>query len=567
MDKPWLQFYEPLVPPTLDYPRITLSQMLDQTVARFPERPAILFGAAVGPRLLASQMTYRRLGMLVDAFAAGLQKLGVRKGDRVAVHLPNCPQYPIAFFGALKAGAVVVPVSPLYVSREIEHQLNDAGAETLVTLTRFYGCVQELRPRTRLRNVIVTNIKEYFPAVLRLLFTLAREKKEGHRLKTLDSAGSWWFQDFLRYASPPPAPVDVAHEDLALLQYTGGTTGVSKGAMLTHRNIIANTLQVSRWLTDLREGQEVTLGATPFFHVYGMTVGMTFSMNAGATLIAMANPRATREMLMWIDRYAPGIFPGVPTMFVAINNYPDVGAGKYDLTSIRACISGSAPLPVEVKTRFEELTGGKLCEGYGLTEASPVTHCNPIYGVNKAGSIGIPFPDVEAKIVDLETGERELGPDEIGELVVRGPQVMLGYWNMPEETARTLRQGWLYTGDIARMDKDGYFYIVDRKKDMIISGGFNIYPREVEDVLYEHPAVKECVAAGIPDELRGESVKVYIVLKEGATASADEIIEFCRERLAKYKVPRQVEFRQDLPKTMVGKVLRRALVEEERRRL
>jgi len=563
MERPWFQFYEDPVPRTIDYPEVTLHSMLDDAVSRFPDRPALIFGAAVGSRLMTSTMTYGELGTLVDRFAAGLQSMGVKKGDRVSIHLPNCPQFIIAYYGALKAGAIIVSTSPLYAAREIEHQLNDAGVDTIITMSRFYPLIEQVRPRTRLRNVIVTNIKEYFPGLLRFLFTVAMEKKEGHRITLPAGPGNIWLQDFLSKSPDKPVPVEVDREDLALLQYTGGTTGISKGAMLTHRNMVVNTLQVRSWLSDTQDGQEVTLGAAPFFHVYGMTVGMSFSVYVGATMILMANPRAIDEMLLLIDKFRPTIFPGVPTMYVAVNNHPDVAAGKYDLSSVRACISGSAALPVEVKAKFEELSGGKLVEGYGLTEAAPVTHCNPIYGLNKAGSIGLPFPDVDARIMDLEAGEEELPIGEIGELVLRGPQVMRGYWNMEDETAIALRDNWLYTGDIARIDDDGYFYIVDRKKDMILSSGFNVYPRDVEEVIYEHPAVEEAVAAGVPDEYRGEAVKVYIVLKEGATATEKEIIEFCRDKLAKYKMPRMVEFRDELPKTMVGKVLRRALVEEE----
>jgi long-chain acyl-CoA synthetase len=563
MERPWFSFYEDAVPHTIDYPHVTLHSMLDDTVRRFPDRTALVFGAAVGSRLLVKTMAYGELGRLVDRFAAGLQSMGVKKGDRVSVHLPNCPQFVIAYYAALKAGAVVVPTNPLYAPREIEYQLNDANVETIITLSRFYGAIAELRPRTNLRNVIVANIKEYFPGLLKLLFTVAKEKKEGHRIELPAQPGNVWFQDFLSRAPEKPAPVTVAYEDLALLQYTGGTTGVSKGAMLTHRNMTVNTIQVHAWLTDMRDGKEITLAAAPFFHVYGMTVGMSLSVYAGATMLLMATPRELGEMLLLIDRFRPTIFPGVPAMYVAVNNHPDVAAGKYALNSIRACISGSAPLPVEVKTQFEALSGGKLVEGYGLTEAAPVTHCNPIYGVNKAGSIGVPFPDVDARIVDLDTGETDLPVGDIGELILQGPQVMQGYWNMEDETAIALRDGWLYTGDIAKMDEDGYFYIVDRKKDMIISGGFNVYPRDVEEVIFEHPAVREAVACGVPDEYRGETVKVYIVLKEGVAATEADIIEFCRDKLAKYKMPRIVEFREELPKTMVGKVLRRALVEEE----
>jgi len=567
MDKPWLRFYEEGVPHSIDYPSLLVHQLLDGTAAQYPKRPAVVFGACAGPWLLTRTLTYSGLRELSDRFAAALQQLGVKKGDRVAVHLPNCPQFLIAFYGVLKAGGVVVPLAPLCSAREVEHQLRDVGAETIITLTSLFPLVERARPHTPLRHVIVTNIKEYFPGLLKVLFSLTMEKKGGHYLELPQRAGNYWFQDRLANAPATPAPLELSQDDLAMLQYTGGTTGISKAAMLTHRNLVVNTAQVRSWITATKEGHEVTLCAAPFFHVYGMTVGMNYSVYAGSTMVLMANPWHTDEMLKLIDKFRPTIFPGVPTMYAAINNHPDAAAGKYHLRSIHSCISGSAPLPMEVKQKFEKLTGGILVEGYGLTEAAPVTHCNPMHALNKAGSIGLPIPDVEAKIVDLETGETDRGVEEIGELVVRGPQVMRAYWNMPEETAIALRNGWLYTGDIAKMDSDGYFYIVDRKKDMIISGGFNIYPREVEDVLYEHPAVKHAVAAGIPDEYRGEMLKVYIVLKEGMTADEGEIIAFCRERLAKYKVPRAVEFRRELPMTMVGKVLRRALVEEERKKL
>lgn len=567
MDKPWLRFYEEGVPHSIDYPSLLVHQLLDGTATQFPRRPAVVFGASAGPWLLTHALTYSELRELSDRFAAALQQLGVTKGDRVAVHLPNCPQFLIAFYGVLKAGGVVVPLAPPCSAREVEHQLCDVGAETIITLTSLFPLVERARPHTPLRHVIVTNIKEYFPGLLKVLFSLTMEKKGGHYLELPQRAGNYWFQDLLAKAPATPAPLELSQDDLAMLQYTGGTTGISKAAMLTHRNLVVNTAQVRAWITATKEGHDVTLCAAPFFHVYGMTVGMNYSVYAGSTMVLMANPWHTDEMLKLIDKFRPTIFPGVPTMYAAINNHPDAAAGKYHLRSIHSCISGSAPLPMEVKQKFETLTGGKLVEGYGLTEAAPVTHCNPMHAQNKAGSIGLPIPDVDAKIVDLETGETDLGVEEIGELVVRGPQVMKAYWNMPEETAIALRNGWLYTGDIAKMDSDGYFYIVDRKKDLIISGGFNIYPREVEDVLYEHPAVKHAVAAGIPDEYRGEMLKVYIVLKEGMTADEGEIIAFCRERLAKYKVPRAVEFRTELPMTVVGKVLRRALVEEERKKL
>ncbi|MGQ9584843.1 MAG: long-chain-fatty-acid--CoA ligase [Anaerolineae bacterium] len=557
MEKPWLTHYDQGVPATIDYPQVPLDQNLTTSASKFPDNPAIIF--------FNRKLTYRELNDLVDRFAAGLQQLGVKKGDRVAVHLPNCPQFPIAYYGILRAGAIVVPCNPLYVARELEHQIADSGAEVIVTLSSFYKTVNSIRQAAGLKHVIVAKIKEYFPPLLSLLFTLLKEKKEGHFADITGHANTTWFQDFLQSAPPKPKPVEVTPGDTGVLMYTGGTTGVPKGAQLTHRNLMANALQTRAWVADVREGREIVLTALPLFHSYGMTTCMNLAIAVASAMLLIPNPRDIKNILGNINKHQPTLFPGVPTMYVAINNYPEIA--KYNVRSIRACISGAAPLPAEVQTRFQELTGAKLVEGYGLSEATPVTHANPIYGKNKIGTIGLPFPDTEAKIVDLETGEKDLPVGEIGELVVRGPQVMKGYWNMPTETANVLRDGWLFTGDIAKMDEEGYFAIVDRKKDMIIAGGFNIYPRDIEEVLYEHPKVKEAVAAGVPDEYRGETVKVYIVLKEGETATEEEIIEYCRQNLAKYKVPRLVEFRKELPKTMVGKILRRALVEEERKKL
>ncbi len=551
MDKPWLSRYEAHVPPSLRYPEQTLAQKLEESARRFPDHTATIFFGA--------RLTYRELDGLVSRFAAGLQRLGLHRGDRLAILAPNCPQYVIAYYGALRAGLVVVPCNPLYVARELGHQLKDSGARAIVALTKFYPTVREARPGTSLEHVIVTGIKEYFPPGLRLLFTLFKEAKEGHRLRNVDEPGVLWWQRLLADAPAQPAPVDVRPDDTAMLLYTGGTTGVPKGAELTQRNIMANALQTAAWLGG-QEGGEILLTALPLSHSYGMTTTMNLPVVIGATMILIPNPRDIRDVLKSIHRYRPTIYPGVPTMYVAICNHPE--ASRYNLRSIRACISGGAPLPVEVQRRFEEVTGARLVEGYGLSEASPVTHANPLFGQSRIGTIGLPWPDTEARIVDLETGTRDMAPGEIGELVIRGPQIMRGYWNRPEETAQTLRDGWLHTGDIARMDEDGYFEVVDRKKDMIIAGGFNIYPRDVEEVLYEHPKVSEAVAFGVPDLHRGETVKVCVVLKPGESATSEEIIEHCRGKMAKYKVPTSVEFRRELPKTMVGKILRRILREE-----
>jgi len=567
MEKVWLKSYEPHVPPSIAYPPVPLYQFMDDAAKKYPHNTAIIYGGVVhqlGGALLDAKMTFQQLHDLTNRFAAALQGLGVKKGDRVALFLPNCPQFPIAYYATLKVGGIVVPCNPLYVARELEHQVNDAGAETIVVLSRFYPIVKQIRAHTKLKNVIVTNAKEYFPGLLKTLFTLAVEKKEGHRVDITGEANTYWFQDLLAKAPATPQPVDVQPQDTAVLLYTGGTTGVPKGAELSHRNIVANAVQCKYWI-GARDGQETTVTSLPLFHSYGMTTCMNLAMYIGGAMLLIPNPRDLDHILKAINKHHPTMFPGVPTMYVAINNHPDVG--KYDLKSIRACVSGAAGLPVDVQKKFQELTGGKLVEGYGLSETSPVTHANPIFGQNKIGTIGVPWPDTEAKIMDLETGTKEMPVGEIGELVIRGPQVMKGYWNMPEETKNTLRDGWLYTGDIARMDQDGYFQIVDRKKDMIIAGGFNIYPRDVEEVLYKHPKVQEAVVAGVPDPYRGETVKAYIVLKEGQTATAEEIIEFCRQNLARFKVPTTVEFRESLPKTMVGKILRRMLVEEEKKKL
>ncbi len=558
MDKPWLSHYEEGVPATIDYPAIPLHGALEKAVANFPDSPAIIF--------FNHQISYRELGAAVNRFAAGLQQLGVKKGDRVALYLPNCPQFVIGYYATAMVGGIVVPCNPLYGAKQIEHQINDAGAETVVVLSRFYGNIRDVRANTPLKNVVVTNIKEYFPGVIKLLFTLFKEAKEGHRVDIRGDASAVWFQDVLASAPATPDPVEVLPEDTLVFLYTGGTTGVPKGAQLTHRNVLANALQTRYWMPGIRDGRETILSVLPLFHSYGMTTCMNVAVVLAGAMLLLPQFKI-EDVLQTINKHKPTLFPGVPTMYVAINNYPDIA--RYDLSSIRACLSGAAGLPVEVQERFQELTGGRLVEGYGLSEASPVTHANPIYGENRIGTIGLPFPDTDAKIVDLDTGEKELPPGEIGELCVRGPQVMKGYWNMPTETANVLRDGWLYTGDIAKMDEDGYFQIVDRKKDMVIAGGFNIFPRNIEEVLYQHPKVQECVAAGVPDEYRGETLKVYIVLKEGEVATAEEIIQFCRDsgQLAKYEIPRLVEFRSELPKTMVGKILRRMLVEEEREKL
>ena len=557
MEKPWLKFYEPHVPEHLDYPETTMPAVLEETARKYPDHTALIFNNA--------EISFREYNEAVDRFAAALQGLGVKKGDRVAVHLLNCPQFPIAYYAALRIGGIVVPCNPVYTAREMRHQLKDSGAEVIVTLSMMYPIIKQIRAETKLRHVIVANIKTYLPPLLRILFTLFKEKKGGHRVDISGDANTYWFTDVLAKGPARPQPVELSWDDTAVLMYTGGTTGISKGAELTHQNILVNAQQCKVWIS-AGEAEDISLTALPLYHSFAMTTCMNMDTLIGAAMLLIPNPRDLEDVLKNITKHKPTFYPGVPAMYVAINNYPDLS--KYDVGSIKACVSGAAGLPVEVQKRFQELTGAKLVEGYGLSEATPVTHANPIYGENRVGTIGVPWPDTEVKIVDVETGEQVLGAGEAGELCIHGPQVMKGYWNMPEETANTLREGWLYTGDIAVMDEDGYFKIVDRKKDMILgAGGFNVYPREIEDVLYEHPKVLEVAAAGIPVAGKGERVKVYVVLKEGETATEEEIIAFCRENLAPYKVPKFVEFRTDLPKTMVGKILRRVLVEEDKKKM
>ncbi len=564
-EKPWLAFYDEGVPPTVDIPPIPLYAFLDRSATDFPGQPALKMPLRYLPLGLRIQavLTYRDLQAEVNRFAAGLQKLGVKKGERVAVMLPNTPQFVIAFFGALKAGAIVVNTNPTYTPHELEHQLKDSGAETIVMLSPFYERWQAIRERVPTNKVIITDIVEYIGGLFKGL-TERTLRKEKMMVDVPEGNGVYHWRTFMSLGTQPE-PVHVDHEDVALFQYTGGTTGVPKAAMLTHRNLVANAIQVASWIPTVRRGQAKVMGALPFFHVYGMTVALLFGIYTGGTVILLPNPRPIDVVMKAIHEERCDIFPGVPTMYTAIVNHPEVH--KYDLSSVEACISGAMALPVEIQKKFEEITGGRLVEGYGLTEASPVTHSNPIYGKRKAGSIGLPFPSTDARIVDLNTGE-PLPAGEVGELCVKGPQVMKGYWNRPEETKIALdKEGWLHTGDIARMDEEGYFYIVDRKKDIIIASGYNIIPREVEEVLYKHPKVLEAVVAGVPDPYRGETVKAYIVLKEGEQATEEEIIEFCRQYLAPYKVPKLVEFRSELPKSQVGKLLRRVLVEEERRKL
>jgi long-chain acyl-CoA synthetase len=542
------------------YPDIPLFTLLDESADRFPDKAAVIssVGLPEGGRAHAS-LSYGELGALSDRLAAALAALGVRKGDRVGLILPNCAQFVIAFFAALKAGGVVVALNPSFPPARWADQINDSGVEVVIALSRFYDGLNEIRGETPLRQAILTPFDQFYPA--------SHRAERPH--KPL-AGGDRWLADLLDAYSPdqrPAVTIDPA-QDGAIFQYTGGTTGVPKAARSPHKALVANSLQFQRWLRgDLPDEEEVFLAAVPLFHVYGMVAVMSYAVSMGAALVMVPNARDADDLLSCIDTFKPTIFMGVPGLYNTINYHPDVVAGKYDLGSIRACISGSAPLAAETKRRFEELTGGTLMEGYGMSETPTATHINPLRGENRVGSIGLPFPDVECRIVSLEDEVSEVPVGEKGELVLRGPALMTGYHNMPEETALALRDGWLYTGDIATMDEDGYFYIVDRKKDMAIVGGFNVYPNLVEQELVAHPAVKEAAVAGIPHPHKPgeEMVKAWVVLAPGQETTAEALIDYCKTqtRLAAYEIPHRFSFVTELPKSTVGKVLRRELVRME----
>ncbi len=565
MEKIWQKAYDPGVPTSLEFPDIPLDQFLTDTAHKFPNSTAIIF--------YNRKLTYAQLNQLVNQFAAALQANGFKKGDRISLYLPNCPQYTIAYYGALRAGGIVVPSNPLYVPREIKHQIEDSGATYLVSLSLLYNRVRKVQSDLDLKRVIVTSIKDYFPPLLKVLFTLLKENKpdmnkERHRVNIANDATAVWWKDFLRAGNSRPSPVSVTPEDTAVLMYTGGTTGMPKGAQLTHRNLVANTIQAARWDVEGVEGASVTMSALPLTHSYGMTACQNWSIYKGFAQVMIPNPRDLNDLLKNLTRHNVEFFPGVPTLYNAINNHPDVQTGKYNLTSIKVCLSGAAGLPPEVQKEFVRLTGAKLVEAYGLSETCPAVTINPLQSGGKLGTIGVPIPETEVKIIDLETGETVLPVGQVGELCIKGPQVMKGYWNMPTETANVLRPDengdlWLHTGDIALMDADGYVKIVDRKKDMIISGGFNIYPNEVEYILYTHPEIVEAAVVGVPDERRGEVAKAFVVLKEGASMTEAALRAWCKKEMRAYMVPKYVEFRDELPKTMVGKILRRQLLEEE----
>ena len=558
--KPWLTHYDADVRPSIaPYPDKTLIDYLDQLAGGHPSNVALLFKGAT--------VTYGQLDALSTSFAAALAGLGVRKGDRVALLLPNCPQFLIAEFGAWKAGAIVVALNPTYSERELEHALASTGSETVIVLTPFYTRITAIRTQTPVRRVIATSIKEYLPPLLRILFTLFKEKKDGHRI-TL-AAGDLWFQDLVKaHAGAKRPPVSVGPNDRAVVLSSGGTTGTPKGVVGLHRHYVAAGLQLLEWTKSAKvPWTDVLFLPLPLFHVYANVGVQSLALVGPNPMAIVPNPRDLNDLMKTITRVKPAFFSGIPTLYNAILNHPDVRAGKVDLSSIKLCFSGAAALMAETKRQFEEKTGARIIEGYSLTEAMMACCVNPVQGTQKLGSIGVPLPDVDVRIVDAENSSQLLAPTEVGELLVRAPQYMSEYWNNPDETAITLQHHdeggpWVHTGDLAYMDDEGYIFLVDRKKDMIKTSGFQVWPREIEEVLASHPAVHEVAVAGVPHAAKGEVAKAWVVLKPAAEASEDDLRAYCRERLAPYKVPGSVEFRSDLPKSMVGKVLRRMLTAE-----
>ena len=568
VDMRWLEHYEAGVNATLDVPKIPLQQIMMDAAKEAPNRSAIrmvlkYLGLGI---TIQSKLTYGQLDEASSRFAAALHGLGIRKGDRVAMMLPNIPQYVVCYYGILKAGAVIVNTNPTYTARELGHQLEDSGAKAIIMLSSIYSRLEQIREQTAVENVIIADVQD----TLGWPFKGMVEKQLRAKGTTTDvphSPDVHRFTELLKQYPPQPPEIDFDMNDVVLFQYSGGTTGTPKAAMLTHHNLVSNTYQMQAWFTPcLEQGKERLLGALPFFHVYGMTVGMLLAMVTASELVMLPDPRDLNLILEIIHNEKITLYPGVPAMYNALANHPNVG--QYDLHSVKACLSGGAPLPIEVATKFESITNGRLVEGYGLTESSPVACANPIMGYRKIGSIGVPISDTRMAIVSLEPDDEgnyeELGVGEEGEIVIYGPQVMTGYWNRDDETEVIIdSSGGLHTGDIGKMDDEGYFYVVDRKKDLIIASGYNIVPREVEEVLFMMPTVMEAAVAGIPDAKRGETVKAYVVLQPGESATREEIRAFCKENLAPYKVPTKVEFRSELPKSQVGKVLRRVLIEEE----
>jgi long-chain acyl-CoA synthetase len=550
MEKIWLKSYAQGVPAEISIEKITLAEALSRSAARFPDKPAVLFQGTT--------ITFKQLDEMVSRFATALQELGIKPGDRVATLLPNLVQMVVAICGAFRAGAIVVTNNPMYMDRELEHQFNDSGSKVLVCLDLLVPRMISLRNKTGITKIISCHIRDYLPSPLKEAF--AKVKKDMH-LDTPAGADVFEFTDLIEQYAPKTRPYQAQWDDTACLLYTGGTTGISKGVQLTHGNLSSNVQQNNAWFPDFKEGKEIVIGALPFFHSFGMTTVMNAAIFWGWAMVLIPKPEP-QTILEAIAKYKATFIPAVPTLYNGMINFPELK--NYDLTSLNACFSGGAPMPMETIKKFEKLTGAQICEGYGLTESSPVTHINPYGAVTKPGTIGLPICGTDVKLVDVDDPAKEIAePGTPGELCVEGPQIMAGYINRPDETALALREGWLLTGDIATFDEEGYFTIVDRKKDMIISGGFNIYPRDIDEVLFSHPKVREACAIGTPDQYSGERVKAFVVLKPDETATESEIIDYCKENLAKYKVPKYVEFVDDLPKSAIGKILRKELKRTE----
>ncbi len=564
MQRPWLAHYDPDVVHDVEHRPASLPQLLSEAAQEFPARAALVTAVHAAGRVFSSEVSYAELERQVGAFAGSLARLGVVRGDRVALLLPNSPQFVVAILGALRAGAIAVPFNPLYSAREVESQLRDSGAKVMVAASRFLPAVEKARGATALERVVVTRVQEAFPTTLRALYWLKQARKEAPvRLRP----GDCFFSELLNVPAPAPAAAPFDEEQTAVLLYTGGTTGVSKGVELSHRNLVVNAEQNRAW-GKVPRGKWTSLGALPLFHAFGLTCGLDLSLLTAGTLVLVPNPTDVAGLAKMIHRFQPEIFPVVPTLLVGISSLPDVR--RYRLRSVKVCPCAGSALAPAVQRAFIEKTGIHVAEGFGLTEAAPVTLGNPPFGENRHGTIGVPYPNTYARIVDTETGTRELpiapGEEwsEPGEIVVKGPQVMKGYWGRPDATAEQLRDGWLHTGDVGQMHRDGYFRIVDRLKDLIIRGGMKIYPAEVEAVLHEHPRVREALVIGVPDSTRGELVKAFVVPRPGEPPTVEELLAFCRENLARYKVPSQIELRAELVRSAVGKPLRRALRDEAR---
>jgi long-chain acyl-CoA synthetase len=558
VQRSWLAHYDPYVPATLaPYPEKTLVDYLRENASNAPQAPAVLFKGRT--------LSHAELDRLTDRFAAALARLGIARGDRVALVLPNCPQFLIAELGAWKAGATVLPLNPLYTGNELAEPLRASAAKVAVVLTPFYRRLKDIQPETRVEAIIATSIKEYLPPPLRILFTLFKEKKGGHRIQL--QRGDEWLQTCIRHSAAAGASrIPPAADDPAILLLSGGTTGIPKAVSGKHRHLVAAGMQLKAWLNPPDSGHDIALVPLPLFHVYACVGAQSHAIVSRTPLALVPNPRDLDDLLRTIEALRPTLFTAVPALFIALLNHPKVQAKKIDFTSIRASFSGAAPLMAATKSRFEELSGGRIVEGYSLTEAMMACVVNPLNGTNKIGSVGIPLPDVEAAILD-QSGDRFLPEGETGEVLLRAPQLMEGYLDNPEETGRALRVhgeggAWLHTGDLGYLDDDGYLFIVDRLKDLIKTSGYQVWPREIEEALALHPAVMDVGVAGIPDTVKGEVVKAWVVCRPGTKASAEELRAFCRSKLAPFKVPAQIEFRDSLPKTMTGKVLRRALTGE-----